>query len=97
MADPMIKKRIAILGPGAIGGFMASVLWKAGHEVVCIAKPEIVLHIRAHGIALQSNAFGSLVAWPRAVEALDTKPDIIFITTKAIGFEDAIQRIVHKY
>ena len=88
-----MNKSIAILGPGAIGGFLAAVFFKAGHRVVCIAKRDTVESIRSRGITLESSTFGSFTARPDAVESLDRYPDIIFITTKAINLEDALERI----
>lgn len=85
--------RIAILGPGAVGGFLAAVLVKAGHAVTCIARKESVPELAQKGITLESNTFGTFTVRPRAVAALDELVDILFITTKAYGLERALESI----
>ena len=84
---------IAVLGPGGIGGFLAAVFSKAGFPVTCIAMSDRVEQITRDGIHLESVMFGAFTAHPRAVDSLDTTPNILFITTKATTLNDAIARI----
>lgn len=89
----MTSKTVAILGPGAIGGFLAAMFWNAGIWVTCIAKPDRVHDIAHNGIFLESKRFGSFLAKPFTTEFLHEAPDFLFITTKAGGLRDAMARI----
>jgi 2-dehydropantoate 2-reductase len=92
-ADVVKKKTIAILGTGAVGGFLASVFWKAGEEVQCIDKPENVERIKRDGIVLRSEKYGTFTAHPAASDGLTARPDILFVTVKAPGLTDALKSI----
>jgi len=81
---------VAILGPGAIGGFLASILWKQGVAVTCIGKPEQIHVINKRGIRLESARFGAVLAYPQAVHSLNCEPDLLFITVKAPFLNDAL-------
>ncbi|HEV7264597.1 MAG TPA: 2-dehydropantoate 2-reductase [Falsiroseomonas sp.] len=55
MSDPAALGRIALLGGGAVGSFLAGSFAAAGHQVVLIdGWPEHVAAIRAHGLLLKS-------------------------------------------
>ena len=49
MAKVNTKLRIAILGPGAIGGFLAALFCKEGHDVVCVGNKTSVDKIKKQG------------------------------------------------
>lgn len=93
MTDDSPAQSIAILGPGAIGGFLASVFWKQGHHVNCIATQAGVEHITANGLHLISSMFGEYTARPHAQTLLTSKPDILFVAVKAPMLSDALARI----
>lgn len=84
---------IAILGPGAVGGFMAAMLWKAGHTVTCVARESTARRIADHGIDLCSVQFGDFTARPAAMAQLTTPQDLLIIATKATTLESALKRI----
>lgn len=84
---------VAILGPGAVGGLLAAILWNNGNEVTCVAPREVANAINEQGLSFQSQTFGDFVAKPRAVAFLDISPDIVFITTKAYDLEAALERV----
>lgn len=90
-------KKIAILGPGGVGGFLAAVFWKSGFEVICIAKEESAKLISRNGIRLESGKFGNFTAHPSAKSELDYVPDVIFITVKGYSLEDSMKRIDRKF
>lgn len=85
--------KIAILGPGAIGGLLAALFNKRGFEVVCIDKEENLQTLVQNGIRIESKFFGSVSAKPRFVSQLDSEPDVLLITTKAPFLEKALERI----
>lgn len=84
---------MAVLGPGAVGGFLAAVVWRSGTPVTCIARETAVEIITQHGIRLESVVFGNFIARPKAVPRLDYTPDILFVTTKATTLHEALERV----
>lgn len=91
------RSRIAILGPGAIGGMLAAIFCRNGVEVTCIAKPDRAVRVSREGIVLHSPVFGDIRAHPRATDRLDIPVDVLFITVKAGGLADGIERIAHEH
>ena len=89
----MTKAAIAILGPGAVGGFLASVLKRAGNDVVCIASNQVAAGIKQDGIRLESGIFGNFVARPRSASRLQESPEFLLITVKATGLSEALDRV----
>lgn len=87
------KFKIAVLGPGAVGGFLTALFSKNGNSVTCIAKEEAVRIISQEGLKLESGAFGKFTSWPKAVSQMEEEPDLLFITTKAVGLSEALKRI----
>lgn len=88
---------IAVLGPGAVGGFLAALFLKNGFPVTCIAKEEAVELISHEGIHLESVSFGNFTVYPMATTQINFKPDILFITTKATGLNDMLRRVNPDY
>lgn len=88
--------KIGILGPGAIGGFLAGLFWKEGHDVLCIGKDEDVITIEKCGIHIESSVFGNFVAHPKADVKLAVPIDVLFITVKFPFLKNALERIDEK-
>jgi 2-dehydropantoate 2-reductase len=42
--------RVAVLGPGAVGGLLGALLARRGDEVTCLAPPATADHIARHGL-----------------------------------------------
>ena len=93
MAEISSKLSIGILGPGAIGGMLAALLWKDGHDVTCIGKKTSVAKIKKYGISLDSQLYGNFIAKPNSVEILNKHVDVLFISVKAPFMNDALKRI----
>lgn len=87
------KTSIAILGPGAIGGFLAILLSRTGNEVVCIGREKEVDLIAKEGIRLESKIFGNIKVRPQALTLLDREPDVLFVTVKAPYLRESLERI----
>ena len=85
--------QVGILGPGAIGCFIASLSCSKGHQVVCIGKSKAVEKINFEGISLESELYGNFISQPKASESLQEKVDILFLCVKYSGIEDAIKRL----
>jgi len=74
--------RIGIIGAGAVGGTIAALLDRAGHEVAVTARGEGLAAIAANGLRLD-GAWGDHIARVAAAERLTTAPEIAFVCTKA--------------
>ena len=85
--------RIAVLGPGGVGGLLAGVLDRAGSEVTVVAREPTAEVIGERGISVSSATFGDFVARPRAVPSLTEAVDALLVATKADGLEGGLSRI----
>ena len=74
--------RVGVIGAGAVGGTLAALLARGGHDVEVTARGAHLAMIRADGIRL-SGAWGNWVAHVGASEVLDTAPDLMVVATKA--------------
>jgi 2-dehydropantoate 2-reductase len=60
--------RFAVMGTGAMGGYMAARLSSAGNDVTCIARGRQLEALRERGLRLESP-LGDLTIYPIAAEA----------------------------
>jgi len=89
----MNSPSVAILGPGAVGGFLAAVLWRHGVAVTCVTREPSAELIARQGIRLESETFGELTARAAAVTRLNDEPDLLFVCTKMTGLAEALKRV----
>lgn len=82
--------RIGVIGAGAVGGLLAALLDRAGHEVAVTARGEHLAAIRADGIVLDGG-YGSHVARVVAGETLAERPELAILATKAQDAETALR------
>ncbi|MGD0453393.1 MAG: 2-dehydropantoate 2-reductase [Solirubrobacteraceae bacterium] len=85
--------KVAVLGPGGVGGLLAGALDRAGTEVVVVARESTAEVIERDGLRVQSVIFGDFVAHPRAVARLEQPVDALLVATKAAGLESALERV----
>jgi 2-dehydropantoate 2-reductase len=85
--------KIAVLGPGGVGGLIAGALDRAGSEVVVVAREQTAGVIARDGVHVQSVLLGDFVAHPRALARLDEPVDVLVVATKASGLAAALERI----
>ena len=81
--------RIAVIGAGAVGGAIAALLSRAGHEVEVTARGAHLAAIGEHGIRLH-GAWGEATARVAAAQRLTARADLVIVTTKA---QDAVAAI----
>jgi len=81
--------RIAVIGAGAVGGAMAALLAKAGHEVEVTARGRHLDAIIDGGIRL-TGAWGRYTAHVDAGERLSGAAELVIVATKA---QDAVAAI----
>jgi 2-dehydropantoate 2-reductase len=74
--------RIAVIGAGAVGGAMAAMLHRGGHDVEVTARGAHLDAIRERGIVL-SGAWGDHVARVEANEILTLEAELVVLATKA--------------
>jgi len=75
--------RVAVLGPGGVGGLLAAVLPRA---LVVSREPLAEIHLR-------SRLLGDRTTPVRSTDRLQEPTDILFVATKATGLPQAIERI----
>jgi 2-dehydropantoate 2-reductase len=85
--------RVAVLGPGGVGGLLAGVLERAGNEVTVVATESTAALIAERGIRISSVTFGDFVSRPAAVARLQEPVDVLIVATKWLGLEPALERI----
>ena len=85
--------RIAILGPGGVGGLLAGVLQRAGTDVVIVAREPTAELISERGLRVSSVSFGDFEVHPSAVSRLQDPVDALIVATKASGLQPALERI----
>jgi 2-dehydropantoate 2-reductase len=85
--------KVAVLGPGGVGGLLAGVLDRAGSNVVIVARDSTVDAIAARGLDVRGVIFGDFIAHPRVVPVLQEPVDALIVATKAAGLERALERI----
>ena len=86
--------RLAILGAGGVGGFLAGALCRAGTPVTLIARGRTAPHVRRRGLKVTSTFLGD--AWtarPEVVVALEEPVDVLVVATKAVGLDAALERV----
>ncbi len=92
-ADARPPLRVAILGPGGIGGLLAALLARDGEQVTCIAPPSTAAHLRGHGIELRSSRFGNFHVPVQATTRLEAPVDVCFVAVKATSLEEALDGV----
>lgn len=82
--------RIGVIGTGAVGGTIAALLDRGGHEVEVTSRGTQLDVIRANGLAL-GGAWGAHLARLTANETLTVTPEVAFVCTKAQDAASAIE------
>jgi 2-dehydropantoate 2-reductase len=85
--------KVAVLGPGGVGGLVAGALDRAEESVVVVARESTAATISEHGLRVDSVMLGDFVAHPRAVARLEELVDVLIVATKAAGLTSALERI----
>ncbi|TFV53783.1 2-dehydropantoate 2-reductase [Blastococcus sp. TF02A-35] len=85
--------RVAVLGPGGVGGMLATLLARQGHAVTCLARPGTAQHLDRHGLRLTSDRFGELAVPVHGSDRLTSPVDVLLVTTKATQLAEALDRV----
>lgn len=83
--------RIVVIGAGGVGGFLAALLARAGHEVGIVARGSHLSAIRESGLRLHSQQFGDMTVTPAASDDPADLPgaDLVILGVKMYDFPDA--------
>ncbi|MCU1406665.1 MAG: 2-dehydropantoate 2-reductase [Glaciihabitans sp.] len=74
--------RVGVIGAGAVGGALAAVLARDGHDVQVTARGEHLAAIRSNGLLLRGQ-WGEYQAKVDAAETLEKAPELVLVATKA--------------
>jgi 2-dehydropantoate 2-reductase len=85
--------RIAVLGPGGVGGFVAGALSHASSDVTLIARAPTAAAIAAGGLHVTSPLLGEFDAVLPVVDSMASPVDCLIVATKAVGLDDALDRV----
>jgi 2-dehydropantoate 2-reductase len=85
--------RVAVLGPGGIGGLLATVLARGGDQVTCLAPPPTAAHLAANGLELRSQMLGDARVRVEAASRLEHPVDYLLVTVKAPQLEAAVEAV----
>ena len=88
-------KKIAVIGIGGVGGYIAAMLAKAYPHVTMVARGARGESIRKNGLVLHSDYKGEIVARPERVVPVREmgQQDYIFICVKNYSLEDVCESI----
>jgi 2-dehydropantoate 2-reductase len=83
--------KILVVGAGAVGGYFGARLAQAGRDITFLVRPARAQQLQSEGLRIVSPR-GDLTLQPKTVTAneLDTPFDIIFLSVKALGLDQAI-------
>jgi 2-dehydropantoate 2-reductase len=87
------RYRVAVLGPGGVGGLLAALLARAGDSVVVLAGESTARTIGERGLHVQSSRFGDFNVNVDSALELQTPVDACLITVKATQLESALERV----
>jgi 2-dehydropantoate 2-reductase len=93
VSDPLPPVRVAVLGPGGVGGLVAALLARRGDQVTCLAPPATAAHLATHGLELRSPALGDARVAVEAATRLEHPVDVLFVTVKAAQLADAVEAV----
>ncbi len=88
--------RIGVVGAGAVGGAIAAVLSRGGHDVEVTARGAHLAAILDRGIRLKGE-WGDFTAQVDAAEILTRAPELVIVATKAQDSAAAIRDNAHLF
>jgi 2-dehydropantoate 2-reductase len=88
--------RVAVIGAGGLGSYVAAVLVRAGHEVTAVARGEHATAIERVGLHIESFD-GDFTAHPSVVRsALDLDgADLALVAVKAYSLDEVAPQVAH--
>jgi 2-dehydropantoate 2-reductase len=87
------RMRIAVLGPGGVGGLLAALLARRGATVTCLAGESTAAGLARRGISVSSDLFGDFAVPVRAATRLTEPVDACLVAVKATQLDAALERL----
>ena len=87
------SKTIAVLGAGGVGGLVGSLLARAGHRVIFLARSSTAERLRRSGVKVTSEQFGNFSVAVDAERSLTERVDLVLIAVKATQLHEALERL----
>lgn len=86
--------KVAIVGAGAVGGFVGAMLARAGEDVTLVARGEHLRAMQARGLRVSGEA-GDFTVRPVATGDLGAvgAVDVVFLSVKAHGLREVVPRL----
>lgn len=84
---------IAVLGPGGVGSLLAALLAREGVRVLCVGRPATVDRLRADGITVRSDRFGTFTVTVEAATRLQEEVDAVLVTVKATDLMTSLDAV----
>jgi 2-dehydropantoate 2-reductase len=92
-SEDATSSRVAVLGPGGVGGLLGGLLARHGATVVCLAGAETAAILDSRGVRVQSEQFGNFEVPIRAAERLTEPVDACLVAVKATQLDAALERL----
>lgn len=93
----MNNRRIAVVGIGGVGGYMAGMLGRAFPHLTLAARGKRLESLREHGLVLHSDHHGEIVIKPELVMPCEDigEQDFIFVCVKNYSLEEVCRSMEH--
>lgn len=85
--------RVAVVGPGAIGGLLGALLARAGHDVCFVARPATAAALDERGLSVVSGTLGRFTVDVDVVERLTEPVDLCVFAVKAPDLRSAVATV----
>jgi 2-dehydropantoate 2-reductase len=86
--------RIAVVGAGAVGGYLAAELTRAGHQVSVVARGKNLRAIQTSGLVLETSTDRYQVQLQASEDPADLGPqDLVIVTAKTPALPDLFGRL----
>ena len=95
--NDLTEKKIAVVGIGGVGGYLAAMLGRVCPHLTLAARGERGESIRENGLTLHSDYKGEIVVRPERVVTVDElgEQDYIFVCVKNYSLEQVCADIAH--
>lgn len=84
---------VAVLGAGALGGFVAAALARAGVPVTLVAREASASRLALDGLRVQSVRLGDFRVHPPVVTTLTADPGVLVVAVRAPQLAAALDRV----
>ena len=85
--------RVAVLGPGGVGGLVAALLARQGDSVQVLASDDTAREIARDGLRVESRKYGDFEVRVDSGGRLFGPVDVCFVTVKATHLAQALERV----